>query len=243
MKKFRLITILVILTMSLISCGDNGTEETKMISSDAVKKSGEHSNFLSVDADSVKIMLVKIDKNEWEIRALLPLTNEQHWENVPGTDPTADSYYEPSMGNMTIEFLDANGTPLDLNLQVDYDVIKSLLCSNEYKTEDLVITEYWSGTYDEKKKLFDKITGISIKKMDLSKSYNHSGSYSNSSSDVSYNDSDYEDEDEDVDDEGDDDWEDVKEAIKTTKAAYKTAKAAYKTAKELDEADEDDWDW
>lgn len=238
MKKIKLIAIVAAIMVALVSCGQKKAEETKMIPSDAVKKSGEHSNLLSVDADSVKIMLVNTKGESWEVRALIPLTNEFLWENVPETDPTADEYYTPSMGNLAIEFLDANGTPLEnISIEVDYDVIESLLSSNDYKTEDFVIKEYFGNSYKNMKAQFDKVAGISIKKMDLVKSYNSSGSYSSSTSSDSSDNSNYDGDDDD------DDWEEVEKAAKATKSAYKAAKKAYKVAKELDEMDDDDWDW
>lgn len=223
MKKIKLLALLAPLTMALLSCSEKGTEETKMISSSAVKTSGTHSNLLSVMADSVKVMLVNLGEDKWEVRALLPLTNEYAWEDVPGTDQSASNYFEPKMGNLDIEFLDANGSPLGINLKVDYDVVNSVLSSNDEKTEDLIVTEWYGGSYKDKKTLFDKIAGISIKKMDLNEVHTSSGSYSSSSSSSS----DSDDDDDDIDD---DDWDDVEKA----------AKAAYKVAKEIED---DDWDW
>lgn len=232
MKKIKLLAILAPLMVALLSCSEKGTEETKMISSSAIKTSGEHSNLLSVDADSVKIMLVKVSDDNWEVRAILPLANVRRWKSVPGSDPSAANYYEPTMGNMEVKFLDANGTPLNLNLKVDYDVVRSLLSSNTYKTEDFVITNLSGGDYKAKKTLFDKVAGISIKRMDLAEVHTSSGSSNSSSS--SSGDSD------DDDDDDDDDWDDVEKAAKASKSAYKAAKAAYKVAKEIDD---DDWDW
>lgn len=238
MKKIKLFAIVTALVMVCVSCGNGkkGTEETKMLSSSTVKTSGEHSDLLSIDADSVKVMLVKIKDDHWEIRAILPMSNEYNWEDVPGTDHSASTYFEPRMGNIEVEFVDANGSPLDLDVMLDYDVIKSILSSNDTKTEDVLVSDRYENlgdkSYKTRKELFDKIAGISIKKMDLSKVYTSSGSSSSSSSSSS-------DEDDDDDDWDDDDWDDVEKAAKATKSAYKAAKAAYKVAKELDD---DDWD-
>lgn len=220
--------------MALLSCSKKDTEENKMISSSAVKTSGTHSNLLSVMTDSVKVMLVNLGEDKWEVRAVLPLTNEYAWKDVPGTDQSASSYFEPRMGNLEIEFLDANGSPLDINLKVDYDVVNSVLSSNDEKTEDMIVTEWHSGSYKKKKPMFDKVAGISIKRMDLSEVHTSSGSYSSSSSSSSDSD---DDDDDDIDD---DDWDDVEKAAKASKSAYKAAKAAYKVAKEIED---DDWDW
>ena len=214
-----------------------------MFPASAVKKSGQHSDLLEIAADSVKVMLVKVSDDRWTLRALIPIENV-----IPNPNPSGT----PSMGNLSVEFLDANGSPLDFELHPDWDVVESVLSSNSSKTEDLLVKEAYSSLTPDKygviKEKFDKIAGVALKEMNLtggSGYYYSSGSSSSSGSSYSS---------------GDDDWDDVDldDAVNAAKAAtevlkatgevmksstdmYRSAKKAEKELKKLE--DDDDWGW
>ena len=248
MKKIKLFLILSLVGLLFFSCSSKQKEETKMIPSSAVKKSGKNSDILTIKGDSVKVMLVKISENKWTLRALIPIENA-----IPNTDPSAT----PSMGNLSVVFLDANGSPIDFELRPDWDAVESVLSSNSFKTEDLLVKEAYEnltpGKFDKIKEKFDKIAGIALKGLELSYTYKNDGSsHSSSSSYSSGNDN--------QDDVSLDDavtaakaatevlkatGEVVKstgEVVKSTKGMYKEAKKAEKQLKKLEE-DDDDWGW
>lgn len=242
MKKIKLFLVLSLFGLFLFSCSKQ-QEETKLIPSSAVKKSGTHSDLLTIKGDSVKVMLVKIGEDKWTLRALIPIEN-----TLPNTNPSVT----PSMGNLSVVFLDPNGSPIDFELHPDWDAVESVLSSNSIKTEDLLVKEAYEnltpGKFDKIKEKFDKIAGIALKEMNLtggsSSYYSSDDSYSSGSSYSS----------------GDDDWDDVDldDAVNAAKAAtevlkatgevmksstdmYKSAKKAEKELKKLEE--DDDWGW
>lgn len=241
MRKIKLFLILSMVGLLLFSCSKK-QEETKMIPSSAVKKSGTHSDLLTIKGDSVKVMLVKIDDDEWSLRAVIPIENATLSNNSSGTS---------SMGNMSAEFLDANGNSIDFELRPDWDVVESVLSSNSFKTEDLLVKEAYHGyEYKTVKEKFDKIAGIVLKEMKLTDGYGNFYSSDNSSSSGS---SSYSGDD-------DDDWDDVDlddavtaakaatevlrattDAVNSTKDMYKSAKKAEKQLKKMEE--DDDWGW
>ena len=255
MKRIKLFVVLSLIGLVLFSCSKQ-QEETKMLPATAVKKSGTHSDLLEIK-DSVKVMLVKISDDRWSLRALIPIENAQAWETVTrfNTPSDPEKEYFPSMGHesmfndhLSVEFLDANGSPIDFKVDPDWDVVNSVLASNSVKKEDMLVKESYDINADEYKIIkekFDKIAGIAIKKMDLHTTSKNSGSSYASGSSYSS---------------GDDDWDDVDldDAVNAAKAAtevlkatgevmksstdmYKSAKKAEKELKKLEE--DDDWGW
>lgn len=243
MKKINLFVLLSICGLFLFSCSSKQQEETKMLSSSCVKKSGTHSELLNIKGDSVKVMLVKINDKDWTLRALIPIEN---------ANPNPDPSIKPSMGNLSVEFIDANGSPIDFELHPEWHTVESVLSSSSIKTEDLLVKEAYSFTpdkYEVVKEKFDKIAGIALKEMTLtggSGAFYSSGSSSSSGSSYSSDE--------------DDDWDDVDlddamnaakaatEALKATSEVMKSSKDMYKTAKKAEKQlkkmeDDDDWDW
>lgn len=237
MKRIRLFMILSLLGLFLFSCSSKQQEETKMLPATAVKKSGQHSDLINIAADSVKVMLVKINDKEWTLRALIPIENQEYW----------DGYR--SMGNLDVEFLDANGSPIDFELRPDWDVVESVLSSNSLKKEDLLAKEeYHAGKYKIIKEKFDKIAGLVLKEMNLTENYNRSSSSGSYSSSSSYSSSgNYDDDDIDLDDAvnaakaATEMLKATGEAVKATNDMYKSAKKAEKELKKMEE--DDDWGW
>lgn len=236
MRKIKLLTIFSLAGLFFFACSSKKqTEETKMISATAVKMSGLHSDLLKINADSVRVMLVKISDDKWTLRAVLPIENTQKWEDIPGTDPSANSHFIPSMGNLSVEFLDANGSPIDFDLQPDWDVVKNVLSSNNSKTEDMLVKEAYDNLtpekYDIAKEKYDKIAGIALRKMDLNTAYLSTGSSNSSAENVDDSD------DNDLSD--DDDLDVISDAVKAASDVVKAAGAAsskevYKAAKKAE---------
>ena len=227
-----------------------------MLPATAVKMSGEHSDLLKISSDSVKVMLVKISDDRWTLRALIPIENAYAWRTVirmyTPSDP--DEEFSPSMGHdsmfndhLSVEFLDANGSPIDFDVKPDWDVVGTVLASNSVKKEDMLVKESYeidAGEYDEIKEKFDKIAGIAMKKMDLHTTTKSDGSSYASGSSYSSDDDDY---DVDLDDAvnaakaATEALKATSEVMKSSKDMYKTAKKAEKQLKKMEE--DDDWDW
>jgi len=216
MKKIKFLALMSIIGLVFVSCGSkSGQEESKMISANAVKLSGMHNNLLAVADDSVKIMLVKIADDSWSIRALVPIKNTMAWEDVPETDSNAPEYYIASMGNLEVQYLDENKSPVEFDVKPDWDAVKSVLASSSEKTEEMLIKEEYSwtaGDYKTVKEKYDKIAGIEFSKLELTKSHKASSSSSSGSSSSSSSSS-------------DDDWDDIEKATKAANEMLKTAKA------------------
>lgn len=195
MKKIVTLLVSLFAVLALVSCSKK-TEETKMISSSEISFSGKDKKMLRVASDSVKVMLVNVDEDDdkWEVRVVIPMQNTMLWKNFPKSEQNvskkASEYYEPEMGNMQVDYLDANGSKLDVEVSLDRNVIKSVLSSDEISTENMLIKDSWSSfgdkSYKKAKANFDKIAQISISDMVLSKvtraSESSSSSYSRSSS-------------------------------------------------------------
>lgn len=172
-QKFLLGAVALCLAIGLTSCGGEKQEEmTKMIPADAVTLSGKHKKLLTIPADSIKIMLVRIGDSRWDVRALIPMQNTTEWSEVPGTNPSKSKYFEPRMGNLTVRFLDANESEIDAEVAPDYDVVGSILSSDEIVTEKVLVKDRWESlgdkSYAARRAIFDKVAGISITNMDLS---------------------------------------------------------------------------
>ncbi len=216
MKKFLFIAVVACFLFS--ACGGNkGEEQNKTIAASSVKKSGVHSDLLNVSGE-VKILLVKVSDDGWAINAIIPVQNAGKWSEVPDTDENASRYYKPSMGNLSVEFLDANGAVIDYDVDPDWSVVESVLPSEETKTEDMMVKPLWNRgiPYKEALEKYNKIQGISLKKMELSQVYSASGSSSSSSSSSS-------------DDDDDDDVDYDEELDKAVDSYNKAVKAASKT--------------
>lgn len=214
MKKNFLIVLTALFCFATLfsSCGSKGEEQSKTISSSTVKYSGSHSDLLRVKGD-IKILLAK-DGDEWTVKAVIPLENVKEWSEVPDTDESFDSYFEPSMGNLNLVFCDESGAEIDGDLTCDYDLIKSLLSSETVKTETMSVKLILNNaSYDDVLEIYNKISGLAIKKMDLKEVHSSSDSdYSSSSSD---------DDDYDADlDKAVDDYNKVLDATKKTLDAY-----------------------
>ena len=174
----------------MFSCGPKGEEETKMISSDRVNLVGTHSELLDV-SDSIKVMLVKTDAGgkEWTIKAIVPVENARYWKNVPGTNEKEKEYYVAKMGNASSKFLDVNDSEvLEGNMQ--WDKLESILAANEYKEVKLELQAHKSlfseyrADYKTAKAAFDKIEGMELSKLDLSKVYKAEDTSSSSYDDI-----------------------------------------------------------
>lgn len=234
MRKIKLFLIMSMFGLLLFSCSKQ-QEEIKMLPSSCVKKSGTDSKLITIP-DSVKVMLVKVDNKKWALRALIPIENYKR------------SYGKRSMGNLDVEFLDANGSPIDFDLRPDWNVVESVLSADTLcKREDMLVKEYFTGKYDEIKEKYDKIAGVALTRMNLTGGYTSSGSSSSSGSSYSS-------------DDDDDDWDDVDlddavnaakaatemfrattDAVNSTNDMYKSAKKAEKQLKKMEE--DDDWGW
>lgn len=177
MKK---LPILVALLGTMIFCASctKHEEESKMISADDVRLSGQHKSLLSLSSDSVKIMLVCTDEKDdkWDVRVRFSMESNQDWEEVPGREPKVApqgdySYFEPGMGNFTVSLLDANDNELDKELSINYDAIRSILTSSDGDEEDILAQDRWSSlgdkSYKAQKAIYDKAVNISISKMEL----------------------------------------------------------------------------
>lgn len=178
MKKLPIFSIIIVslLSISMMTSCTKKEELVKTISSDALSFSGTHKGLLKVDADSVKIMLICIDEenDRWQVRALVPFKNTMPWKDVPNTEEpsskTGGKYYLPKM-NLKIVYLDQYGSELSLELGYDSDVLTSILSSNEYTSENLLIKhlyEYLSPSeYDKCKSIYEKVTSIAFKNVSL----------------------------------------------------------------------------
>lgn len=196
-KHLILVAIAALTTMMLSSCGESKEEQTKMISPDRVSLVGSHSDLLEV-ADSVKLLLVKANPNGtkyWTIKAIVPIKNTTYWKNVPGTNSNAKEYFIAKMGNAHSRFIDANDSEvLDGNMQ--WDKLESVLSANEYKTVKLELSasrgflSAYEADYATAKEAFDKIDGMELSKLDLSKVWKAENISSSRSSSSSYDDDD-----------------------------------------------------
>ncbi len=200
------------------SCGGSEKEEVKYVAADEI--SGEHAELLEV-SDSIKVLLVNPSGNNWEVRAIIPITNTMSWSDVPNTDPSASEYYLPKMGNLSVKFLDKNGSELDCDVSPNWDVVESVLSSNKEKTENMSVQESWGGgSYKQKKALFDKVASVKLSRAELTKSHSASEYYSSASSSSSSSSWDMD----------DDDLDDLKKATEISKKALEANKKAMKAA-------------
>lgn len=176
MKKLPILVALLGTMVFCASCAKQ-EEESKMISADNVRLSGQHKSLLSLSSDSVKIMLVCTDEKdgEWDVRVRFSMKNNQNWEEVPGREPKVApkkdySYFEPEMGNFEVTLLDANDNELDKELSINYDAIKSILTSPRGEEEDILAQDRWSfgdKSYKTQKAIYDKVANISLSKLEL----------------------------------------------------------------------------
>ena len=187
MKKIKFLAVALCAMLVFVSCGSK-QEEFKMLPTENIKMSGMHKDMLEIESDSVKIMLVCVDEdnNKWDVRVILPITNTDIWNEIPKKVLKGDDFeYKAEMGNFTVKYLDANGSELDHDLSPEYSVIESVLVANDYTTEDLLVKDRWSSlgdkSYKNMKKIYDKVTNISISQMELSKVYKAKSSSSSSS--------------------------------------------------------------
>ena len=233
--------------MLFVSCGSKEEELVKWIP--APHFSGQHADLLKCTADSVKVILTKATDSDksWEVRAMVPMANTMPWSDVPGTDKNQSQYFTASMSNLHAEFLDANGSPIDYEIEPDRSKVAAMLASDTEAFEDVWFTIFWEshrGKYDKMKGIFDKVQGMEIKKAELTKCYTSSSSFSSSKSSSSKSSS-------------EDDWSDAydkaldaydkaldaaaKASNVTGVKSAKEAVDAYKDAlKSLDDMD-DDW--
>ncbi|MCQ2342387.1 MAG: hypothetical protein MJZ75_02680 [Paludibacteraceae bacterium] len=192
MKKLPILVALLGTMIFCASCAKH-EEETKMISADDVRLSGQHKSLLSISSDSVKIMLVCTDEEDckWDVRVRFSMESNQDWEDVPGREPKVApksdySYFEPSMGNFEVTLLDANGNELDKEFSINYDAIKSILTSPEGTEEDILAQDRWSSlgdkSYNAQKAIYDKVANISISKLELDEIHVSAPSKSSNSS-------------------------------------------------------------
>lgn len=204
-KNFLLIVCAVALVLGLSSCGNKKVEESKMIPASAVTFSGENSDLLRVNADSVKVMLVNIGEDQWSVRALIPIANTKGWGWIENTYVSPDDSYHGL--DLDVVYIDANGSEIgqDLSLYDDYSKISAVLKAEmEGKTDNILVKGAWENlycAYESNKATYDKLSGINIsgltltKQSSLSSSSYSSSSSSSSSSSRSSSDYDYDDED------------------------------------------------
>lgn len=169
--------------LAFASCGKE-TEMTKMISADRVKFTGNNSDLFEIGADSVTVKLIPVGVggDEWEVRAILPISNTTPWSKIPGSDQSRASFiYGVSIYP---KYLDRNDSELDLSVQMDSQDLGSVLKSDENITKEVAITEYSFGdkSYKKQKAYFDMIEGAKLT-IDLSWA-SHGSSSSSSSSTV-----------------------------------------------------------
>lgn len=201
MKKINALVIALLAVFMLASCGSK-QEETKMISSNEIKMSGKHKNMVTIASDSIKIMLVCVDEedNQWDVRAILPIGNTKIWTEIPSKELKGDGFeYDPSFGNFTVSYLDANGSELDHDISPNYSVLKSIISSDALTSEDVLIQDRWSSlgdkSYKAMKAIYDKVANVSITQIELSKVYKVEESSSKSSSKKSSSSYDYDSDD------------------------------------------------
>ncbi|MBQ7279517.1 MAG: hypothetical protein IJR13_02165 [Bacteroidales bacterium] len=229
MKK-TLFTIALAATIGLMmtACGENEVEMTKMLSNESVTIDGTHDQLLDV-SDSVKVILTNPSgkDNDWEVQMIIPMTSTIPWSEVDGTDPKADTYYTPKMGNLSVDFTDANEAEIDYDIRPDWDVVKALLASEKVIEKKVTVKPLWGGKkYKDAKVIFDKVAGAKITRADLDKTYNSSSSSSSSSSYSST----------DIDDD-DIDFDDLEKAVDASQKALKAAGKAAKAANSKDMKD------
>ena len=174
MKKLIIGLCTAIFMLGLASCGGNNQEEmVKSIPSTAVKITGDCSNYFTIDGDSVKIMLTKVEEREhgWEVRAVVPLAKTSEaktWSELKALPHIEKSGWAGMMGfngcYPRITYLDANGTDIDLDL-TSGDGINEFLKDEGTTSENLSIKYYWEherGKYEDCKAKFDKVSGIKL---------------------------------------------------------------------------------
>lgn len=217
MKKFLFIAVVACFLFS--SCGQKEEEQNKTVAASTVQKSGMHSDLLNVKGD-VKILLSK-DGDRWTVSAVIPIENAKKWSEVPDTDESMDEYFSAEMDNIKIEFLDENGATIDHSLYADHDIIKSVLASENIKTENMTVkmSSIPYESYEKALEVYNKVKGVSIKNMELYK--RHSSSGSSSSSSYSSSDDDYDYDDDDLD-KALEDYDKAVDAAKKTVDAYKS---------------------
>ena len=134
-----------------VSCGSKEEEQVKWIP--APDFSGIHANLLDCDADSVKVILTKAEESKygWEVRAMVPISNVKPWSQVPDTDENQSEYYIAKMGNLEGTFLDGNDSPIDYDMNPDWDKVETVLASEDIMSEDVWFKVAWSvnrGSYE-----------------------------------------------------------------------------------------------
>ena len=147
-----------------------------MIPASHVKLSGEHKGLLEVAADSVKIMLVESIKNGYEVRAIIPIRNTVAWSDITGGSDEYKAVLDARMSNINVYFTDEYGSDIKElfnNLDVDHDIIESVIRSEQPTTEDLLVKDknaIWGDkSYRFKKQTFDKVDGIVISQINVTK--------------------------------------------------------------------------
>lgn len=177
----------MLLSTALVSCG-GGTEESKSLSSEDVTLSGEDSKLLEVVGDSVKVLLVNSNPEEkegWEIQAIVELKGTTPWSEVPETDDTQLSYYEPKFDYTYVHatFVDANGSTIyTAELKGDEGALLKNAPNSTVKftcglfdaPNAISFGVYGYGkddskTYKDAKAIFDKIQGVTIEEIKLVK--------------------------------------------------------------------------
>ena len=217
-------------TLGLMMTACDGKEEelSKKLAPESVSIIGEHAKLLEV-ADSVKVILTNPDgrDNDWKIQMIVPLKNTTKWSNVDGTDETAETYYLPSMGNLHVEFTNADDAEIDYTLYPNWDVVSGLLASEDINTQNVTIKyDYGGKKYKDAKAIYDKVAGANITRAELTKGYNSSSSSSSSSSYSSIDDDDF-----------DIDLDDLEKAVDASQKAMKAAEKAAKAANSKDMKD------
>ena len=175
MKRNLLIfCVLSVFILAISSCFHK--QQSKMIPASHVKLSGEHKGLLEVAADSVKIMLVESIKNGYEVRAIIPIRNTVAWSDITGGSDEYKAVLDARMSNINVYFTDEYGSDIKElfnNLDVDHDIIESVIRSEQPTTEDLLVKDknaIWGDkSYRFKKQTFDKVDGIVISQINVTK--------------------------------------------------------------------------
>ncbi len=175
MKTKKLFLALVaVCAMGLTACGPDKIELSKSISSDKVSLSGEHSNIIEIEGDSVKIILTPFDKeeDEWLVNAVVSFKNIEKYKNLNLNtyehSKKYEKYYEEEIDHIKQVYTDANGSVInDPKLRSDLqNKMTDAVKSKDYASFTTTITFLYEGLdameYKDALALYNKVAGIEI---------------------------------------------------------------------------------
>lgn len=180
MKRIKFFAICFCVCCLLYSCGnttesteESGTEETRMLMPADVILDGEHHDLLAV-SENPRLILTNINKGEWIIQVVVPMTNTKTWdvwtkELNDGSTLAPNLEYDACMSNLLFTLLDKSGKPIECKMELTGDNVESLLSAESEASEEVSAKTYKTGTYSAMKAIYDQIAGISIQNMELDK--------------------------------------------------------------------------